>query len=195
MRGLFDNERPVTSLKFHNDEGRIVVRDGDMFLEVDSGQMLLRFGGPRAAGKIEDRFGPARVRERFDEARHLAETDPLRALTLYRDLLGREPHNFEAHLEMAALLEREGHSAAALRHLLGAAAILPTRVEVHLKLGLLYRQRAEDHNALQSFMRAAACDPLSLEAHRNLAELYDKMGRPRDALRHLSTIHRLSRDH
>jgi len=55
----------------------------------------------------------------------MAETDPLRALTLYSDLLGREPSNFEAHMRMATLLEREGDLSGALRHLLGAAVIVP----------------------------------------------------------------------
>ena len=57
------------------------------------------------------------------------------------------------------------------------------------------RLRDETENALHSFLRAVECDPLSLEAHRNLAEIYDRAGRKRDAMRHLSAIHRLGRDH
>ncbi len=81
VRELLEPERAVTSLKLHNDEGRIVLSDGDALIEIETGQMLLRFGPQREAGKVEDRFGPARVRERFEEARRMAETDPLRALT------------------------------------------------------------------------------------------------------------------
>jgi DNA-binding transcriptional MerR regulator len=194
VRDFFDPKRPVTSLKLENEDGCIIVRDGEMMFEAESGQLLLCFDGPPPAGKIEDRFGPARVRERFEEAKRLAESDPLRALTLYSDLLGREPRNFEVHMRMAALLEKEGNLPDALRHLLGAAAIIPAQAEVHLKLGLLYRRREEYENALQSFVRAVECDPLAVEAHRNLAELYERIGRKRDALRHLSTLHRLSRD-
>jgi Tfp pilus assembly protein PilF len=65
---------------------------------------------------------------------------------------------------------------------------------VHLKLGMLYRRREEENNAIQSFLRAVECDPLALEGHRNLAELYERVGRKRDALRHMSTVHRLSND-
>jgi tetratricopeptide (TPR) repeat protein len=193
-RAFFDPARPVTSLKLHNEDGRIVVQDGDIAFEAESGQLLLRFEAARRAGKIEDRFGPARVRERFEEAKRLAESDPLRALMLYSDLLGREPRNFELNLRMASLLEREGDIAGALSHLLGAAVVAPANAEVHLRLGMLYRKRDEPDNALQSFARAAECDPLSIEAHRHLAELYEQIGRKRDALRHLSTLHRLSRD-
>jgi len=143
---------------------------------------------------IEERFGPARVRARFEEARRIAENDPFRALTLYSDLLGREPRNFELHTRMAALLESKSDLAGALRHLLGAAVLVPANAEVHHRLGVLYRKRDEDENALQSFLRAIECDPVSVESHRNLAELYEKLGRKREAMRHLSTLHRLSRD-
>ena len=194
VRDFLDSERPVTSLKLHNDEGRIVLSDGDALIEIETGQMLLRFGPRRQAGKVDDRFGPARVRERFEEARRTAEADPPQALTLYSDLLGREPSNFEAHMQMATLLECEGDLAGALRHLLAAAVIVPANAEVNLRLGTLYRLREETENALQSFLRAVECDPLSLDAHRNLAEIYDRAGRKREALRHLSAIHRLSRD-
>jgi tetratricopeptide (TPR) repeat protein len=194
VRAFAGSSRPLTSLKLENHDGLIVVRQGDVIFEAESGQLCLQFGRPRTTGKVEERFGPARVRERFEEARRIAEDDPFRALTLYNDLLGREPRNFELHLRMAALLEPEGDLAGALRHLLGAAVLVPANAEVHQRLGLLYRKRNENENALQSFLRAIECDPVLIEAHRNLAELYEKLGHQREAMRHLSTLHRLSRD-
>src|SRR5712691_1171593 len=177
VRGFFDPKRPVTSLKLENGDGCIIVRDGEMMFEAESGQLLLCFDGPPPAGQIEERFGPARVRERFAEAKRLAESDPLRALMLYSDLLGHEPRNFEVHMRMAALLEREGDVAGATRHLVGAAVLAPANAEVHLRLGLVYRKREEFENSLQSFLRVVECDPLSVEAHRNLADLYERVGR------------------
>ena len=194
VRSFFEPERSLTSLKLHHEDGRILVRDGEAVFEAESGQLLLRFGGACLTGKVEDRFGPARVRARFDEAKRLAESDPLRALMLCSDLLGREPRNFELHMRMASLLEREGDIAGAMGHLLGAAVLVPANAEVHVRLGLVYRKREEYDNALQSFLRAVECDPLSVEAHRNLAELYERVGRKREALRHLSTLHRLMSD-
>lgn len=194
VRSFFDPSRPVTSFKLENDIGRIIVRCGDVLVEAESGQILLPLDGAPAAGKVEEGFGPARVRKRFEEARRVAESDPLRALTIFRELLGSQPYGFEAHMRMAALLEREGDTLGAVRHLQGAVAIAPTNAEAHLKLGLLYRKRDENENALGSFQRAVEYAPDLIEAHRNLAELYEQAGRKRDALRHLSAIHRLSRD-
>jgi tetratricopeptide (TPR) repeat protein len=183
--------RPVTSLKLLNDEGRIVVSEGGLLIEADTGQLLLDFRRERPKGLVEERFGPARVRERFEEARRVAEEDPLRALTIYSELVGREPGNFEAHMRLATLLERDGDLKGALRHLLGAAAIVPASSDVHLRLGVLYRRRGEQHLALMSLLRALECDPTAVEAHRNLAEIYDAMGRKRDAQKHLSALHHL----
>jgi tetratricopeptide (TPR) repeat protein len=192
-RNLLERERPLTALKFHNEDGRIVIRDGDSLFEIDSGQMLLRFA-PKAAGKIDDRLAAVRARTRFEEIKRVAESDSSRAMALCQELLRCEPANFELLLQMAALQERQGDLNEALRHLQGAAAILPERIEVHLKLGLLYRRMGSLEEATASFTRALGCDPASLEAHRNLAELYERMGRKRDALRHLSALKRLSHD-
>jgi tetratricopeptide (TPR) repeat protein len=194
VRAFAEPSRPLTSLRLESLDGVILVREGSLVFEAESGQLCLQFDHLRNTGKLDERFGPERVRERFEEARLIAENDPFRALTLYRDLLGREPRNFELHMRMATLLQREGDLAGALRHLLGAAVVVPANAEVHQRLGLLYRQRGEDDNALQSFRRAIECDPVSVAAHRNLAELYEKLGYKREAMRHLSTLHRLSRD-
>jgi tetratricopeptide (TPR) repeat protein len=191
MREFVDPERPVTALKLLNDEGRIIVSDNGTLIEAETGQLVFDFRTDRPAGKVEESFGPARVRERFEEARRIAEEDPLKALTIYSDLVGREPGNFEAHMRLATLLEREGDLQGALRHLLGAATIVPASAEVHLRLGMLYRKREDQQNSLKSFLRALDCDPTSVEAHRNAAELYEAMGRKRDAQKHLNAIHRL----
>jgi Tfp pilus assembly protein PilF len=80
---------------------------------------------------------------------------------------------------------------AALRHLLGAASVVPANAEVHLRLGLIYRRQGDESNAIRSLRRAIECDPALVEAHRNLAEIYEHAGRERDATRHLSALHRL----
>jgi tetratricopeptide (TPR) repeat protein len=185
--------RPLSSLRLANLDGRIVIRDRCSVFEADTGQLLFDFEPRRPAGEVDDRFGPARARERFDEARRIAEQDPMKALSVYSALIGREPHNFEGHLRLAALLESEGDLSGALRHLLGAAAIAPANAEVHLKLGLIYRRRNEPQHAIRSLHRALECDPTLVEAHRNLADLYTESGRRRDAQKHLTALHRLIR--
>jgi tetratricopeptide (TPR) repeat protein len=190
VRSLIGPLRPVHSLKLENLDGRIVLRDGAACFEVESGQLVFNFE-KRTKGKVEERFGAARARERFEEARKMAEEDPLKALTIYSDLVNREPVNFDAHMRLATLLEHENDLKGAMRHYLGAAAIVPASSEVHFKLGLLYRKMGENDSAIRSLNRALECDPTMVEAHRNLAELFDHIGRKRDSIKHLSAIHRL----
>src|ERR1035437_2485301 len=115
VRALVDPDRSVTSLKLVNDEGRIVVRDGPSLIEAETGQLLLDFDRSYQPGKVEDGFGPARVRERLEEARRVADEDPLRALPTYGGLVGGAPATSEAHRRPAPLPEREGAPGGALR--------------------------------------------------------------------------------
>ncbi len=190
VRNLIGTARPVSSLKLENLDGRIVVRDGAACFEAETGQLVFDFER-RVKGKVEEGFGAARARERFEEARRLAEEDPLKALTIYSDLVNREPVNFDANMRLAALLEHEGDLKGAMRHYLCAASIVPASSEVHFKLGLLYRRSGESDAAIRSLNRAIECDPTMVEAHRNLAEIFDQLGRKRDSIKHLSAIHRL----
>jgi MerR HTH family regulatory protein len=191
VRRMIGPGRPLSSIKLENLWGCIVVRDGRACFEAESGQLLLDFDRRARPGTVEERFGPARARERFEEARRLAEQDPLKALKIYSRLVEREPVDFDEHMRLAALLESEGDLKAALRHLLGAASIVPANAEVHLKLGLLYRRQDDERNAIRSLRRAIECDPALVEAHRNLVEMYEHAGRERDAKRHLNTLQRL----
>lgn len=194
VRGLLGPARPVTSLKLSNEDGRIVVRERGFAFEADSGQLILDFDSARAGGKVENAVAARRVRAAPAENGQTASGEPADASNMFSEILGSDPRNPEVHLRIGAALERQGDLAAALKHLLSAAALEPSNAEVHARLGALYRRRAEPERALWSFLRALQCDPGAIEPHQNLAELYEQMGRKREALKHLSAVHRLTRD-
>jgi len=84
------------------------VRDGPVLSRSADRTAHFRFRRwlPNAAkSKIDS--GRRACANAFEEARRIAEEDPLRALTLYSELVGREPGNFDAHMRLAVLLERE----------------------------------------------------------------------------------------
>src|SRR5437763_13775072 len=124
MLAASEASRPLTSVWLENVGGQILLRRGDVLFEAESGQFRLPFMASPVRGKLEEGFGPARVKARFEEAKRIAEEDPFRALTMYSDLLGREPRNFDLHMRMAGLRENEGDLTGALRHLLGAAVLM-----------------------------------------------------------------------
>jgi tetratricopeptide (TPR) repeat protein len=189
---LLTPERPITALKVFEEDGRILVRDGRVKFEAESGQLMLNFDLDRLKREVRESAaaGPLVTLEAAAEA---AEEEPLRAIRLYSQLLGREPQNSTAHIDLAALLEAQGDSRGALRHLLAAAALESGNADLHYRLGMLYLGQERAQDALTRFLRAVEIEPEFLDAHRRLAELYESMGRAREAIRHLSIVHRLTR--
>jgi len=193
VRALLGPERRVTSLKLSDQDGTIVVRERGFSFEAESGQILLDFDAlPRLAGTVSDGLAAKRAREMAGDAEHVAGDDSGLAHEMFGGPLQCGPRDLRVHLETAAMMEAQGELTGALKHLLGAATIDPDNAEVYIRLGRLHRRRGETDNAIKSFLHAVECDSASLDAHRNLAELFEKMGRKRDALRHLSAVHRLT---
>lgn len=190
---VLDPDRPVTSLKLYEEDGRILVRDGRIRFEADSGQMILDFDLERFAREVGRSAANGR-RLTLEDTAALAQAEPVRAIKLYRELLAREPRNSVAHIELATMLERQRDTRGAIRHLLTAATIEPDNAELHYRLGLLYLQRDRAEDALKRFLRVVEIDPKSIDAHRQVAEIYESLGRKREAVRHLSAVHRLTRD-
>ena len=190
---LMDPQRSVTALKLYEEDGRMIVRDGGVKFEADTGQLILDFDLESFKREVEGKRGQPKIRSLFENAEGLEESQPIRAIEIFRDLLKHEPRNFDANLHLAALLEREGSDDDALHHYLAAAAIQTSSAEVQLRLGMLYRKRGALEAALKSFLRAVELDADLVDAHRHLAEVYEELGRKREALRHLSAVHRLTR--
>jgi tetratricopeptide (TPR) repeat protein len=198
VRRLFGPSRPVTSLRMLNDDGRIIVRERRYVFEAESGQLLFGFdlteGSGPAGGALSFQFVRRMIDEIDDEDDEeklgKADTGPTGELFAGARRYGDIAH----HLNAAAAAERKGDLAAALRNLLAAATLDHDNAQIHLRLGLLYRKRGDSEAAVRSFLRAIEYDPDAIEPHRNLAELYEHLGRKRDALRHLSALHRLIRD-
>ena len=193
VRGLVGPARPMTSLRLCNQDGRIVVRERGFAFEAESGQLILDFDSLAAVFAGEEEPAAKRTRP-LSRSGPSAPEEALIARRMFTELLASGTRNAEVHLKIAAVLERDGETSAALKHLLSAAAIEPANAEVHERLGALYRIRSEDDNAIRSFQRALECDSARVEPHRNLAELFEQAGRRRDALRHLSAVNRLTRD-
>jgi hypothetical protein len=185
-------ERPVTSLKLFAEDGRLIVRDGGVKFEVDSGQQVLDFDVARFAREIDSNFKP-KVSAILDNAEQIEETDPARTIRFYSTVAAAEPTNANARMKLGALLEKTGNPREAIKQYLHAATIAPDNAQAHLRLGAIYRMRERLEQSIKSFVRTLKIDPDNLEAHRNLAELYEEIGRKREALRHLSAIHRLTR--
>lgn len=182
--------RPLTAVKLYDQEGRIVVQDGPIKFDADSGQMLLDFGALGPAGEVRSASieGSKRL---LEAAAQLEDSHPARAIKLYRGYLERSPNDGGVHRRLSALLERSGDLEGAIRHLVAVVALEPSAAAHHFDLAVLYRSQSDFANALRSFEAALERDPDLLEAHLHLAEIYERQGAKREALRHLSAAARL----
>ena len=189
---MLDAQRPVTSVKLYEKDGRILVRDGLVIFEADTGQMMLDFGLPPLTGEtIKQADSRLRLSRLLDAARDLEDANPTRAVNLYREYLEHRPRESAVHRKLSALYERAGDTTSAMRHLDAAAVLEPGNAEFHFDLGVLYRKLHNLDSAAVAFTRALECEPDLIEAHLHLAQIYEQQGQKRDAMRHLSAAHRL----
>ena len=189
---MLDAQRPVTAVKLYEEDGRILVRDGPVTFEADTGQMMLDYGLAPAPGEtIKQADSPFRLRRLADSARELEDANSTRAVQLYREYLEHRPRDSAIHRRLSALLERSGDSIGALRHLDAAAVLEPDNPEMQFDLGVLHRKLHNIDSAAAAFTRALESEPDLIEAHLHLAQIYEQQGRKRDAMRHLSAAHRL----
>jgi tetratricopeptide (TPR) repeat protein len=188
---MLDTQRPVTALKLYEQDGQILVRDGAARFEAETGQLLLGFVPGESVATVAQADFAVRSRRLLDAAMELEDSDPLRALKLYRDYLAYDPDNGEIHRRVSRLLELNGDLAGAIRHLDAAAAAEPDAAEVHFDRGVLYRKQGDLAAAESCFKKALEADPELIEAHLHLAEICEQQGKAREAFRYLSAAHRL----
>jgi tetratricopeptide (TPR) repeat protein len=194
---------PLSGLAISAVGDRVVVRDGEMRWQADSGQYLLGLDATLENGMlqvVEHRAAapatpaaplPEPARDWFAEGLTLESTDPASALAAYRRAAHDDPNNAAAWINWGRLLHVLGET-------LEAEAVYG---EARARIGpdplLLYNQAVllEDVGktaaALEAYQGALSADPGLADCHYNLARLYESLGKPQHAIRHLGEYRRL----
>ena len=194
--------RAISSIKVYASGQRVVVWDGALRWQPDSGQFLLDFDATeilptkrlasrsrsrsqsRPAGQEQADAWFARAVELQHDSREEAERAYLQAIRL-------RPSFFEAHINLGLLYHQRGDLDRAEACYRRALEYRPDLALAHFNLGVILEDQHDDTGAVTAYKEAVAQDPRFKEAHCHLAELYEKLGKQRDALRHYAAAKRL----
>lgn len=186
---------PLSGVRLTAIDRQVVVREGPVQWEAESGQLLMDFDTaaapaavqPMAHGGRDDTHGG----DGFAEATALEATDPAAAERAYRQVLEADPGHAPAALNLSALLCEQARCDDAVQVLGQALAHQPEDAGLYFNLGIALEDERHVDEAIAAYERALALQPDLADAHFNLARLHERAGRPHRALRHLREYRRL----
>lgn len=113
------------------------------------------------------------------------------AIAAYEKALKSNPNDFEAELQLGAVLYTQRELDAAKQHLTHALAMQPTSAPAHYELGRVERAQGQFAAAAKNLEAAEQEDPGWLEPHVELTAIYYRMKRPEDGAREKAIVDRI----
>ena len=196
LKKLVPNDESLTRLKVYADGRRIVIRDGTVNYQPDTGQFLFDFD-PHVvlrAAEFTTRKTAKRnlaARDWFNQGCDLEETFPTEATSAYLKALEMDPTIGDAHVNLGRLFHKAGLLAESEEHYRSAVAINPRDPTAHFNLGVLLEDLKRPAEAAGSYEAAIERDPVFADAHYNLGLILDALGKKKDAFGHLRTARKL----
>lgn len=195
---------PMSGLAISAVGDHVVVRDGELRWQADSGQYLLGLDVSVENGVlnvIEHACSaapapvagapPAAPRDWFSEGLELEASDSAGALAAYRRAAEADPGNTAAWINLGRLLHEQGATAeaeAVYRRAIDEAGPDPLLL---FNQGVLLEDLGRTAAALAAYRSAVDADPDLADGHYNLARLYESLGESQHAIRHLGQYRRL----
>ena len=197
--------RPLSAVRITSMGDEIVVQDGDVLWEPESGQALIDFHVADIVERAEPVTREAAERARRDEDDMTAEdwfefgidleaAAPEDARDAYRRAVELDPRHADAHVNLGRLLHEKGETRAAESHYRVALDIDPRHPTAAFNLGVVLDDMKREQEAIVAYRRAIDVDPENADAHYNLAGVYERVGRKAAAIRHLKAYRDLDAD-
>jgi tetratricopeptide (TPR) repeat protein len=186
-RLLPESEAPLAEL-------RVVVRDGEVFIERDSqlcdpsGQLVMELSGKELAeaarasalrGLVRPIVRPENAADRWFDLASVWDGDPAqweRAVDAYQRVTTADPTHAPAWNNLGLLYHRMGRYEDARRHYEVALAADALCAEAAYNLGSLHDDLADPAAAVQWYRRALEVRPDYADAHFNLASTLERRG-------------------
>ena len=197
LRAQLPAAMPLSGLRVEAVGDHVVVHDGEMQWQPDSGQYVLRFHveAPRGRLAFLDAATPRSTSADalFEQALAVEDAKPEVATALYERALAIEPALIGAYTNLGRLQhDRKQWDAAEITYRTGLARCGPDDA-LFFNLALLLEDLERSGEAVQMYEAALAHNPELAEAHYNLALICEADGRSQEAIRHLAAYRRLSR--
>ena len=184
------NEQSLTRLKVYADGRRIVVRDGSVKYQPETGQFLFDFD-PQLVLRATEMILRTKAKSKlaakdwFDKGCELEETSPDQAVAAYQRALEIDPMISDAHVNLGRLFHKAGLLAQSEEHYRAALAINASDPTPHFNLAVLLEDLKRPREAILSYEAAIERDPTFADAHYNLGLILDAAGKKKDAFNHL----------
>jgi len=185
------------NLTIYADGRRVVVWDGRVRWQPDSGQFLFNFEAQTVAERVELPVAAENTRSTltaeqwFDLASELEKNSPEEARRAYHQALLLHPSLVAAHINLGRLYHEAGEFEPAEAHYREAILRAPRDALAHFNLGVLLGDRGRAEEAIAAYRRAVESDSTFPDAHYNLALLLEARGRRSEALRHFRSARKL----
>ena len=204
LRNQLPEGRTLTGVRITADGERVVVRDGEVMWNPESGQSLFDFSVADLAAKAAPLIhrNAADARERADEvsaddwytlACELEMSSIEQAKDAYERAIRADASHPDAHVNLGRLLHEEGAPAAAEKHYRAALEADPEHETAAFNLGVALEDLGRTADAMRAYELALKLDPANADAHYNLAGILERRGQKQDALQHLKTYRLLLR--
>jgi tetratricopeptide (TPR) repeat protein len=208
LRAQLPEAQSLSAVSVTVDGGLVVVSDGDVHWEPESGQARLALRNP--ASKIE-LPGPSARDELaqvlhskklplapmhapgdvcsadgwFDTGLGAEDDDPDRAYEAYLRALACDPEHVEAMINIGRLCSEAGDDQRAAAYFRQATRCDPVHPVAHFNLAVTMHDHGAFEAALSAYSAALIHDPDFADAHYNLAALLDEMGDHDGAAEHM----------
>ncbi|MBX3620866.1 MAG: tetratricopeptide repeat protein [Rhizobacter sp.] len=181
---------PLTGLRLGAVARRVVVREGRLQWEAETGQLLMDFDTAPAPADVQ----PLSMDQAdwFAQGVALEADDPVAAEQAYRTALAADAAHVHAYLNLSALLCDQGRCDEALAVLAEGLAQVPGEAQLHFNRGIALEDQQRVDEAIAAYEQCLVLQPELADAHFNLARLHQQAGRPHRALRHLRDYQRLA---
>lgn len=194
LRDQLPSGRSLAAIRIAADGDRVVVRDGSVAWNPESGQSVFDFSvaemarqaAPFLARAAESaREEETSCEEWFELACELEMTDVEQAKAAYERVLELDSDHADAHVNLGRLLHESKAPAAAEKHYRAAIDADPEHETAAFNLGVALEDLGRLREAAEAYERALELDPDNVDAHYNLAGIYERRGDKAAALRHL----------